>query len=150
MIRGLCLPSTFLLTPVIQELDLVHQLALAERQDVLGPFGDAFGGGLDPGQAALGREPDQSGDPLDAVLRRARVIAEPGMRSHRHQHVRKPLDQHAEIGLRPVLPDVLEPDAIDTAYVDAVIGAGDRVETGRIDDDVEFVRALAGLECRSA
>jgi hypothetical protein len=37
-------------------------------------------------------------------------------------------------------------DAIDAADVDAVEGAGDRVEPGRVDDDVEFVLGVAGLD----
>src|ERR1700756_4105660 len=124
--------------------DLVHQLALTQSQDVVGPFGDTGGGGLDPRQAALGCEPDQTGDPLDAVFRGARVIAEPGVRAHSHQQVRKTLHQNAEIGLRAVFPHLLEPDAVDAAYIDPVKGARDRVETGRVDDDVERVLALAG------
>src|SRR4051795_10912708 len=126
--------------------DFVHQLTLTQGQDVIGPFGDAFGGGLDPGQATLGREPDHAGDPLDTVFRGARVIAEPGMRSHRHQQVRKPLDEDAEIGLRAASPHLFEPDAIDAAYIDPVVCPGDGVKAGRIDDDVAFVLALAGLE----
>ena len=72
------------------------------------------------------------------------------MRAHRHQQVREAFDQHAEIGLRPVFPQILQPHAVDAAYVDPVEGAGDRVEPGRIDDDVEFVLAVAGLDAARA
>src|SRR4051794_23657702 len=78
--------------------DLVHQLALTQSQDVVSPLGDAFGRGLDPRQTTLSGEADHAGDPLDAVLGGARVIAEPGVRSHRHQHVGEALDQNPEIG----------------------------------------------------
>ena len=150
MILGLLLALDIAVDARHPRADLVHQLALTQGQDVIGPFGDAFSRGLDPGQPALGREPDQTGDPLDAVFRGARVIAEPGMRAHRHQQVGKAFDEHAEIGLRTVFPHILQPHAIDAAYIDPVERAGDRIEPGRVDDDVEFVLPLAGLECRAA
>ena len=71
------------------------------------------------------------------------------MRTHRHQQVRKPFDQHAEIGLRAVLPHLLEPHAVDAADIDPVEGAGNRVKAGRIDDDVELALAVAGLDAAS-
>ena len=67
--------------------DLVHQHTLAQSQNVIGPFVDGGGWGFDPRQAALGCEPDHASDPLDTVFRGARVIAQPGMRTHGHQHV---------------------------------------------------------------
>src|ERR1051325_6076940 len=125
--------------------DLVHQLAFAERQDVIGPFGDAVCGGLDPRQAALGCEADHPRHPLDAVFGGPGIIAKAGMRAHRHEEVGKALNEDAEISLWPVCPDILEPHAVCTANVDPVEGAGDSVEPGRINDDVEFVVAVAGL-----
>ena len=41
----------------------------------------------------------------------------------------KAVDQDAEKGLRPVVPLVLQRHPVDAADVDAVEGAGDRVET---------------------
>src|SRR5260221_5888695 len=61
--------------------DLIHQLTLAEGQDVIGPFIDGGRRGLDAPQSSLSREPDHAGDPLDAVFCGARVIAEPGVRT---------------------------------------------------------------------
>src|SRR4030095_1487740 len=53
---------------------------------------------------------------------------------------------NAEKGLRPVLPLLLERHPVDPADVDAVEGTGDRVETGRVDDDVELVLGVASLD----
>ena len=110
------------------------------------PFGDAGGRGLDSGQTALGGELDQIADPLDAIFGSARVISEPGMRAHRHQKVRETFHQYAEIGLRAVFPQILQPHAVDAADVDAIKGAGDRVKPSRVDDDVEIVFGVAGLD----
>ena len=52
----------------------------------------------------------------------------------------------AEVGLRAVRPYVLERPTADAADVDAVEGAGDRVESGGVDDHVEFVLGVAGLD----
>src|SRR5262245_41890823 len=86
--------------------DLVREEPLTEGPYVIGPFADTRGSGFDPGQPALFRVPNDPGHPLDAVFRGARVVAEPAMRPHRHQHVRKALDEHADISLRPVCPDI--------------------------------------------
>src|SRR6185295_2382852 len=55
--------------------DFIHQLTLAEGQDVIGPFVDGGRRGLDAPQSSLGRKPDHAGDPFDAIFRGARVIA---------------------------------------------------------------------------
>src|SRR4051812_28248293 len=60
---------------------LVHELASADRENVIGPFADTGGSGLDPGEATLHRVLNDTGHPLDAVFRSARVVAEPGVRS---------------------------------------------------------------------
>ena len=70
------------------------------------------------------------------------------MRSHQHQHVRKFMDHDAEIGLRPLSPLVLQPHAANPAKIDLVEAAGDGVKTGRVDDDVERVFPVAGLDPR--
>src|SRR5438045_5985074 len=126
--------------------DFVHQLALTKGQHMLRPFGNAGGRGLDSCQTAFGGELDQIADPLDAIFGSARVVSEPGMRAHRHQKVRETFHQYAEIGLRAVFPQILQPHAIDAPDVDAIKGAGDRVKPGRVDDDVEIVFAVAGLD----
>ena len=43
----------------------------------------------------------------------------------------------------PLVGELLAADALD---VDAVEGAGDGVEAGGVDDDVEFVVAFAGAQ----
>ena len=127
-------------------VDLGEQQALARRKNVVGPGIGTRRGGLDAGQAAVAREADQPGHPIGAVFGGAREVAEPGMRAHHHQHVRKAIDQDAEKGLRSVLPLRLERHPVDPADVDAVEGTGDRVETGRVNDDVERVRGVAGRD----
>ena len=89
---------------------------------------------------------DEAGHPLDAVLGGARKVAEPGMRAHHHQHVGEAFDQDAEIGWRPLTPLVLEPASIDAPDIDTIEGAGDRVEAGRVDDQVELVLGTTGLD----
>ena len=49
------------------------------------------------------------------------------MRPHHHQEVRKAVDQDAEKGLRPIRPFHFQRHAVDAADIDAVEGAGDRV-----------------------
>jgi hypothetical protein len=68
------------------------------------------------------------------------------MRAHCHQHVGKALNQHAEISLRSIFPDIFQSHAVGAAYVNAIEGAGDRIKPGCIDDDVEFIRAVACLD----
>src|SRR3954452_18558303 len=119
--------------------DLVHQLALTQSQDVVSPLGDAFGRGLDPRQTTLGGEADHAGDPLNTVFRGTRVIAEPSVRAHGHQQVWKPFNEDAKIGLRSVLPDILQPHPVDAADIDPVKCTGESIEPSRIDDDVEFM-----------
>src|SRR3954447_15931795 len=113
---------------------------------MLGPLAHARRGGLDPGQATLVRKAHQPRYPFDAVFGGSREVAEPGMRAHDHQHVRKALDEDAEIGLRSIFPLVLQPASIDAADVDAVETAGDRVETSGVYNDVERVLGIAGLD----
>src|SRR6516165_1400671 len=127
-------------------VDLGEQQALARRNDVVGPGDGTRRSGLDAGQAALARKLDQPGHPIGAVFNSTRKVAEPGMRAHHHQHVGEAVDQDAEKGLRPVLPLLLQRHAVDAADVDAVEGAGDRVETGRVNDDVELVFAVTGFD----
>src|SRR4051812_41248456 len=127
-------------------VDLVHQQPLPEREHVLGPLAHARRGGLDPGQTAFVRKAQQPRYPFDTVFGSPREVAEPGMRAHDHQHVRKALDENAEIGLRSILPLVLQPASVDAADVDAVETAGDRVEASGVDDDIERVLGIAGLD----
>ena len=62
----------------------------------------------------------------------------------------KPSTMHAEIGLRPARPFVLQPQPADAADVDAVEAAGDGIEAGGVDDDVELEFRIAGLDARRA
>ena len=89
---------------------------------------------------------DQPGDPVDIVFDAARNIAERGMRSHQHHHVREAVDQDPEKSLRPALPFVFQPNAVHAPDIDPIEAAGDGVEAGCIDDDVERVFAIAGLD----
>ena len=145
-----CLPSTLRLMPVIQELTSLDSRpspsALTWSVQDFTPSGV----GLDARQAVVARVAEQVGHPVDAVFDAARDVAERGVRAHQHQHVGEALDQDAEIGLRAALPLVLQPHAVDAPDVDAVEGAGDRVEAGGIDDDVELVVRVAGLDAARA
>src|ERR1700730_3025103 len=127
-------------------IDLGEQQALARRNDVVGPGSGTRRGGLDAIEAAVAREADHPGHPIGAVFGGARKVAEPGMRTHHHQHVGEVVHQNAEKGLRAVLPFFLQRRSIDPADVDAVETAGDRVEAGGVDDNVEFVLGIAGLD----
>ena len=51
--------------------NLVHELALPQDQNVIGPFADTGWGGFDPRQPALRRVPDHACHPVDAVFRSA-------------------------------------------------------------------------------
>src|SRR4051794_9064763 len=128
-------------------VNLVHQQPLPERKHVLGPLAHARRGGLNPAQAAFVRKAQQPRYPFNTVFGSPREIAEPGMRAHDHQHVRKAFDENAEIGLRSILPLVLQPASVDAADIDAVETAGNRVEASGVDDDIERV---LGVACRDA
>src|SRR3984893_10801955 len=127
-------------------IDLGEQQALARRNDVVGPGSGTRRGGLDAIEAAVAREADHPGYPIGTVFGGARKVAEPGMRTHHHQHIGEAVHQNAEKGLRAVLPFFLQRRSIDAPDVDAVETAGDRVEAGRVNDDVEFVLGAAGLD----
>src|SRR6516162_10532771 len=146
MIRRTCLRSTLRLMPVIYEsISLANSpspsalTCSVQRHTRLD--------GLDPRQAAVAREADEARHPPDAVFGGARKVAEPGMRAHHHQHVGKAVHQDAEIGLRFVLPLIpQQPASIHTPDIDTVEAAGDRVEAGRVDGQVEFVLGVASLD----
>jgi hypothetical protein len=70
-----------------------------------------------------------------AAFGSARKVAEPSVRAYHHQQVRKALDH-----------DILQPAFIDAPDINAVETAGDGVEAGRVDDDVEFLLGIAGLD----
>src|SRR6202048_1024118 len=127
-------------------IDLGEQQALARRNDVVGPGSGTRRGCLDTVEAAVAREADHPGYPVGTVFGGARKVAEPGMRAHHHQHIGKVIHQDAEKGLWSVLPFFLQRRSIDPADVDTVEGAGDGVEAGRVNDDVEFVLGVAGLD----
>jgi hypothetical protein len=98
------------------------------------------------GRTMGARVADQPRHPLATVFGRTRKVAEPGMRADHHQHVGEALHQDAEISLRPRLPLILQPAPIDAPDIDAVEAAGDRVEPGRVDDDVELVFGVARFD----
>src|SRR5262249_27235163 len=125
-------------------VDLGEQQPLARRDDVVGPSSGARRGSFDTGQVAVAYEADQPGHPIGTVFGGAREVAEPRMRAHDHQHVGEAVHQDSEKGLRSVLPLVLQRHPIDAPDIDAVEGAGDRVEAGRVNDDVELVLGIAG------
>src|SRR5205809_897377 len=81
--------------------------------------------GFDTGQAAVVREADQPGYPIGTVFGCARKIAEPGMRTHHHQHIGEPIHQDPKKGLRAVVPLLLQRRSIDAPDIDAVEAAGD-------------------------
>ena len=89
---------------------------------------------------------DQICDPIDIVFDAARDIAKRRMRPHQHEHVREAGDLHAEIGFQRPPPFLFQALAADAAQIDAVEAAGDCVEPGGVDDDVEFVMPVAGLD----
>src|SRR5271163_830929 len=98
MIRRTCFPSTLRLMPVIHESTSVNSK----------PSLDAMTWSVQAAApAAVAREADQSGHPIGAVFSCTRKVAEPGMRTHHHEHVGKAAHQDAEKGLRPVLPLLL-------------------------------------------
>src|SRR3954447_17699311 len=127
-------------------VDLGKQQTFASFEHMVGPGHGALRGGLDTSQTTLAREADQARHPISAVFDRPREIAEPGMRPHHHQEIRKAVDQDAEKGLWPVRPFRFQRHAVDAADIDAVESAGDRVEPGGVDDDVELVLGVAGLD----
>ena len=146
MMRRTCLPSTLRLTPVIHELTSVNSSPSLAARNVVGPGNGAVGSGLDAGQPALVGEADQASHPVGGVFDGARKVAEPGMRAHHHQKIGKPVHQDPEKGLRPVAPFVLQRRPVHPADIDTVEGAGDRIEAGGIDDDVELVFGVGGLD----
>ena len=72
------------------------------------------------------------------------VEAEQLCGARRHHQVREPVHQHAEKGRRAVAPLLAQGLTTGAADVDAVEGAGDGVEAGGVDDDVEVMVARAG------
>src|SRR5436309_868664 len=125
MIRRTCFPSTLRLMPVIHESTSVNSKpSLAARTWSVQALAPAAVASMRV-RARSPREADQPGHPIRAVFGGAREVAEPGMRAHHHQHVRKAIDQDAEKGLRPVLPPLLQRHPVDAADVDAVESAGD-------------------------
>ena len=102
--------------------------------------------GVGAGVAALPHVLQQVRAPVDAGLDAARKIGRgrAALRSGRHQQVREAVHQHAEEGRRRRrfhLSNSFSPPT--PRDVDLVIGAGDGVEAGGIDDDVEVVVARA-------
>src|SRR6185503_7238751 len=62
------------------------------------------------------------------------------------EHVREAIDHHAHEGGRPALPLVLQLLPALPSDIDAVEAAGDGVEAGGVDDDVELELPAADLE----
>src|SRR3954453_6309256 len=87
--------------PSHPRVDLGEQQTFAGLEHMVSPGNRALRGGLDTSQATLAREADQARHPISAVFDRPWEIAEPGMRPHHHQEIRKAIDQDAEKGLRP-------------------------------------------------
>jgi hypothetical protein len=54
----------------------------------------------------LAHEAQQPGLPFDAVLDCTRDVAPRGVRAEHHQEIGKPIDELAEIGARPIGPEV--------------------------------------------
>ena len=86
---------------------------------------------------------EQAGNPLYVELDAARNIAERTERAHDHQQVGKSGVLHAIEGSCTTRPVVLQAAAVDAADIHRVIGAGQRIEAGGIDDHVEFALARA-------
>src|SRR5260370_408559 len=72
--------------------------------------------------------------------------SEAGARPDRRHEIRNPRDHQAEVCPWSVCPRVPEPLSADAADIDAIEGAGDGIEAGRVDDQVELVLGLAGLD----
>jgi len=58
------------------------------------------------------------------------------------------MNHDAEIGLRSASPFILQPHPAKPAKIDLVETAGDGIEAGRIDDDVEREFPVAGPDTR--
>src|SRR5882724_6103986 len=115
---------------------------------VLRPAALRLDGGLDAGVALLAHVADERGHPVDVLLDAARDIAEGSrvVRPDQRQQVGEALDLQAEVGARPVRPLVLQPPAAPAADVDSVERPGDGVEAGGVDDHLEAVLGVTGLD----
>src|SRR5271156_6151377 len=83
-------------------------------------------------------------DPLDDRLGANGVVAERGIGGDKE--VRKSGRHELQVRPHPIGPFVLETLTAFAAKIDPRHRSGDRVEAGRIDDNVEFVFAIAGLD----
>src|SRR6266508_3654914 len=142
-----CLPSTFMLTPVIQEsTSLERRPSPALFLDEARPLVHRLSPGVSDAQTALVHVAEQVADPFHVVFDAARDVAERGVRAHHHEHVREAIDHHADEGGGPTLPLVLQSLPASPSDIDAVEAAGDGVEAGCVDDDVELELPVAGLQ----
>ncbi len=115
---------------------------------MVGPAPLGRRGRLEAGDSVLPDVLQEIGRPVDAGLDAARVVGRgrAALGTGRHQEVGEAVDHHAEVtraGVPPLVPQRL---AIGAADVDVIEGAGDGVEAGGIDDDVELVVALRGAQ----
>lgn len=94
--------------------------------------------------ALFAHEADHPGDPVDQFLDIARDIAARGMRAQHHEQVGEAFRLHAQHRARVDLPVILQPPSAGAADIDAVIGAGDAVEAGGVDQQVELILRIAG------
>src|SRR5215472_5835098 len=131
-------------------LGFAHQHDLVHLDHMRGPVLLRLKRGVGAGMAAVPHVLQQVRAPVDAVLDAAREIRRSGraLRSGRHQEIGEAMDEHAEQGGWRMLPFFGKPLAADAAYIDQIIGAGDGIESGGIDDDVEFVVSLGGAQAR--
>src|SRR5581483_9152586 len=132
--------------PGLPGIDLAGEQRRGRLDDRLGPSRHLLGSGLDPCVAPRPHELQEPSEAFDAVLSRAGNIAARRMRTEHHQQIGKTFRLPAEVGARSIGPNILEPDTARTANVDAVERAGDAVEAGGIDQDVEFVLPVAGFD----
>ena len=127
-------------------LGLTHQESLIHVLHVLHPALLTVFAGVEAGVAVLPHVFEEGRDPVHREFRAAREIGRGMLRPGQHHHVRHAADQEAEKGDWPVGPFLAQRATAGAANVYFVEGAGESVEAGRVDDDVELEAARAGVE----
>ena len=127
-------------------LGLTHQESLIHVLHVLHPALLTVFAGVEAGIAVLPHVFEEGRDPVHREFRAAWKIGRGMLRPGQHHHVRHAADQEAEKGDWPVSPFLAQRATAGAANVYFVKGAGESVEAGRVDNDVELEAARAGVE----
>jgi hypothetical protein len=108
----------------------------------------ASGGSRHAGQTLLAQIADAIGNPLDILLDASGHVAERGsiVGTDKCKQIRKASALNAKVCQRPIGPFVFQRESAFTADVNPGQGTSHSVETGRIDDHVEFVLRSGGLD----